>query len=132
MQTDYLVLGSGLSALAFAALMARTGHTVLVLEAHEFPGGYGHTFTEKNKRHEYRFNAQFHYVWDCGEGELVDRVLEKLEVKDRVPFLTLNEDGFDRMRIPGYSLDIPADYDLLEVRLLDLFPDLNHDIFEGF
>ncbi len=122
MQTDYLVLGSGLSALSFAALMAKAGRKVVVLEAHEFPGGYGHTFIEKNKQHEYRFNAQFHYVWDCGEGELVDRVLNKLELNERVPFITLNEDGFDHMRIPGYALDIPADYDLLEKRLLELFP----------
>ena len=122
MQTDYLVLGSGLSALSFGALMAKAGRKVVVLEAHEFPGGYGHTFTEKNKLHEYRFNAQFHYVWDCGDGELVDRVLKKLEVKERVPFVTLNEDAFDHMRIPGYSLNIPADYDLLGKRLIKLFP----------
>jgi phytoene dehydrogenase-like protein len=122
MQTDYLVLGSGLSALSFGALMAKAGKKVVVLEAHEFPGGYGHTFAEQNKQLEYRFNAQFHYVWDCGEGELVDRVLGKLEVKDRVPFVTLNLDGFDHMRIPGYALDIPADYDKLAQRLFELFP----------
>jgi phytoene dehydrogenase-like protein len=122
MQTDYLVLGSGLSALSFGALMAKAGRKVAVLEAHEFPGGYGHTFTAEDKRHEYRFNAQFHYVWDCGEGELVDRVLKKLQVKEQVPFLTLNEDGFDHMRVPGYSLDIPADYGLLGKRLIKLFP----------
>ena len=41
---DYLVVGSGLSALVFAALATRHGATVKVLEAHEHPGGYGHTF----------------------------------------------------------------------------------------
>jgi phytoene dehydrogenase-like protein len=128
MQTDYLVLGSGLSALSFGALMAKAGKKVVVLEAHEFPGGYGHTFTEKSKLLEYRFNAQFHYVWDCGEGELVDRVLKKLGVNDRVPFVTLNEDGFDHMRIPGYSLDIPADYDLLATRLFEIFPKNQREI----
>ena len=49
MQTDYLVLGSGLSALSFGALIAKAGRQVVVLEAHEFPGGYGHTFTEKSR-----------------------------------------------------------------------------------
>ena len=42
--TDYLVLGSGLAGLSFAALMAKAGKKVKVIEAHEFPGGYGHTF----------------------------------------------------------------------------------------
>ncbi|WP_198942519.1 NAD(P)-binding protein [Methyloprofundus sedimenti] len=36
---DYLILGSGLAGLSFAALMAKAGKKVKVLEAHEFPGG---------------------------------------------------------------------------------------------
>ena len=44
MQPDYLIIGSGLSALTFGALMANAGKTVQILEAHEHPGGFGHTF----------------------------------------------------------------------------------------
>ena len=77
MKVDYLIVGSGLSALVFGALMANSGKTVQILEAHEYPGGFGHTFTMAKK---YKFNAQFHYVWDCGPGQLVDRVLKKLDL----------------------------------------------------
>jgi transposase len=35
MKTDYLIVGSGLSALVFGALMAKAGKTVRVLEAHQ-------------------------------------------------------------------------------------------------
>jgi phytoene dehydrogenase-like protein len=45
MRPDYLIVGSGLSALAFGALMAKAGKRVTVLEAHYLPGGYGHTFS---------------------------------------------------------------------------------------
>nr|WP_221928630.1 FAD/NAD(P)-binding protein [[Scytonema hofmanni] UTEX B 1581] len=45
MKPDYLIIGSGLSALVFGALMANSGKTVQILEAHEHPGGFGHTFT---------------------------------------------------------------------------------------
>ena len=76
METDYLIVGSGLSALVFGSLMAKSGRKVCVLEAHEHPGGFGHTFALANK---YKFNAQLHYVWDCGEGDTVNRVLKKLE-----------------------------------------------------
>ena len=62
METDYLIVGSGLSALVFAALMANSGKKVQLLEAHEFAGGYGHTFA-MGKNH--KFNAQLHYVWNC-------------------------------------------------------------------
>jgi len=40
---DYLIVGSGIAGLTFAALMAKAGKKVCVLEAHEFAGGFGHT-----------------------------------------------------------------------------------------
>lgn len=117
---DYLILGSGLSALVFGALMAKEGKTVHVLEAHEYPGGFGHTFIMANK---YHFNAQLHYVWDCGEGDTVNRVLKKLGLDEDVTFERYDPDGFDHMHIPGYSLEIPSDSDELTRRLSALFPE---------
>jgi phytoene dehydrogenase-like protein len=119
MKTDYLVVGSGLSALVFGALMANLGKRVQVLEAHEHPGGFGHTFTMAQK---YQFNAQLHYVWDCGEGQTVNRVLKKLNLDKVVTFERYDPDGFDHMRMPGYSLDIPSDPQELIRRLSVLFP----------
>ena len=117
---DYLIVGSGLSALVFGALMARAGKTVHILEAHEHVGGFGHSFTMAKK---YTFNAQLHYVWDCGEGNTVNRVLKKLNLEDSVTFERYDPNGFDRMRMPGYSLDIPSDPQELIRRLSELFPD---------
>ncbi|HGG56770.1 MAG TPA: NAD(P)/FAD-dependent oxidoreductase, partial [Nannocystis exedens] len=115
---DYLIIGSGLAALAFAALMARRGHSVRVIEAHEHAGGYAHTFEAAG----FRFNAQLHYVWNCGEGQTVHRFLTKLGLADKVRFVRYDPHGFDRMRMPGYALDIPGDPSLLKARLTDLFP----------
>jgi all-trans-retinol 13,14-reductase len=119
MKPDYLIVGSGLSALVFGALMSQAGKTVQVLEAHEHPGGFGHTFTLAN---QYTFNAQLHYVWDCGEGRTVNRVLKKLGLDQTVTFERYDPNGFDHMRIPGYALDIPADPEELIRRLSKLFP----------
>ena len=116
---DYLIVGSGLSALVFGALMAKAGKIVHVLEAHEYPGGFGHTFTMAKK---YHFNAQLHYVWDCGEGNTVNRVLKKLGLDQAVTFERYDPDGFDHMHIPGYSLEIPSDSNELSRRLSALFP----------
>ena len=120
MKPDYLIVGSGLSALVFGALMANSGKTVQVLEAHEHPGGFGHTFTMAKK---YTFNAQFHYVWDCGEGQLVNSVLKKLGLDRDVTFEQYDPNGFDHMRMPGYSLDIPSSPEELIQRLSTLFPE---------
>jgi all-trans-retinol 13,14-reductase len=125
MQPDYLIIGSGLSALTFGALMANSGKTVQILEAHEHPGGFGHTFTMAKK---YRFNAQFHYVWDCGEGQTVNRVLKRLGLDRDVTFERYDPAGFDHMRMPGYAIDIPADPTELMQRLSALFPDYSDNI----
>ncbi len=116
---DYLIVGSGLSALVFGALMANAGKRVEILEAHEYPGGFGHTFT---MAHDYRFNAQLHYVWDCGEGNTVNRVLKQLGLDRTVTFERYDPQGFDHMRMPDYKLDIPSDPDELIQRLVQQFP----------
>jgi all-trans-retinol 13,14-reductase len=125
MKTDYLIVGSGLSALVFGALMAKSGKTVQILEAHEHPGGFGHSFTMAKK---YTFNAQFHYVWDCGPSQTVDRVLQKLGLDQKVTFERYDPNGFDHMRMPGHALDIPSDPQELIQRLSKLFPEYSDQL----
>jgi phytoene dehydrogenase-like protein len=115
---DFVIVGSGLAALAFGALMAKAGRRVTVLEAHDKPGGYGHSFDIG----PYRFNAQLHYVWNVGEGRTVGRFLDKLGLTAEVPFVKLDPNGYDHMRIPGYALDIPCSFGDLAARLGALFP----------
>jgi phytoene dehydrogenase-like protein len=119
---DDLVVGSGLAGLAYAALAARSGRRVVVLEAHAHPGGYGHTFVYGKAPRTYRFNAQLHYVWNCGPEQTVGRFLRKLGLAERVTFGALDPMGYDRMRLPGLALDVPGDPDLLISRLGALFP----------
>ncbi|MCU7834769.1 MAG: NAD(P)-binding protein [gamma proteobacterium symbiont of Taylorina sp.] len=125
MKPDYLIVGSGLSALVFGALMAKAGKKVRIIEAHEFPGGFGHTFTMGKK---YKFNAQLHYVWGCGEGQTVNRILSHLNLNKKVTFEQYDPNGYDHMKMPGYSLEITGDNQLLISRLSRLFPDSSDNI----
>ena len=131
MKPDYLIVGSGLSALVFGALMAKSGKKIQIIEAHEFPGGFGHTFTMGKY---YKFNAQLHYVWGCGEGQSVNRILKHLDLAQKVTFEQYDPNGFDHMKMPGYSLEIPGDPQLLSSRLSRLFPNdagnIKHFILE--
>lgn len=116
---DYLVLGSGLSALAFAALIVQKGHSIKILEAHEHFGGYGHTFVEG----DFKFNAQLHYVTGCGEGGSVNQFLKRLGLDKEVAFNQLNTEGYDRVYCDGKVLNIPNGYDKLEHNMNELFPE---------
>lgn len=119
MNIDYLIVGSGLSGLVLGSLMAKSGKKVLILEAHEHAGGFGHTFVMAKK---YKFNAQLHYVWDCGEGHTVNKVLKKLNLDQSVTFERYDPDGFDHMRMPDYTLNISSKPQVLIDRLSKLFP----------
>src|SRR5271156_5652533 len=89
--------------LTIGALLARAGRRVLLLEAHDAPGGYAHTFRMK----EYRFCAQVHYLFNCGEGESIHNLLSKLGVAGEVPFLRLDPEGFDHIVVADERVRIP-------------------------
>ncbi len=55
---DHIIIGSGLSGIALAGILAREGRRCLVLERHYTPGGFTHTF----KRRDYEWDVGVHYV----------------------------------------------------------------------
>jgi all-trans-retinol 13,14-reductase len=57
---DAIVIGSGLGAMTFGAIMAKMGKKILLLEKHYVPGGFTHVF----KRKEYEWDVGIHYVGD--------------------------------------------------------------------
>ena len=123
-QVDYLVLGSGLSSLSFSALMAKNKRTVKVLEAHEYFGGYGHTFPVG----DYKFNAQLHYVTSCGEGQIVHTFLKNLGLEKVVTFNRLNPEGYDRVYCGDKRLYIPYGYDKLQKNMEEVCPNAVNEI----
>ncbi|MBI3554892.1 MAG: NAD(P)/FAD-dependent oxidoreductase [Deltaproteobacteria bacterium] len=115
---DSLILGSGMAGLSVAALLARDGERVKVLEAHEYPGGYAHTFPMG----KWSFCAQVHYVFGCGEGETIGLLLEALGLEKTVQFVRLDPEGFDQVVIAGERYRIPNGLEKCRVRLTHRFP----------
>ncbi len=125
---DDLVIGAGMAGLSVAALLARSGRRVLVLEAHDVPGGYAHTF----RLRDFRFCAQVHYIFGCGEGETVGRILNKLDIGHSIPFLRLDPEGFDHIVVGGDRFRIPNGLPKFRARLLHRFPAWREPILRYF
>ena len=120
---DVIVIGSGLGGLSAAARLAGSGLRVLVLEQHEYSGGYAHHFLRKVRgtKTVYEFDVALHQTGDLAPGRQMHALLDKLGVLERVK---LNRfDVAYRTRGPAHDLQIPADADEYEALLCDSYPD---------
>ena len=95
---DVIVIGSGAGGLSTAALLAKAGKRVLVLEQHDQAGGGLHTFVEKG----YEFDVGVHYVGEMGKGifrtlfdQLTDGQLEWAPLDDAYDVMSIGR-GKDR------------------------------------
>ena len=100
---EAIVIGSGIGGLYLAALLAKSGRVVLVLEQHYVAGGCTHEFTDKG----WTFDTGVHYV---GRAEKYGKLLE-LVSEDPIEFAKMGSeaDGFvyDQIKIgdaPIHSL----------------------------
>ena len=116
---DDLVIGAGMAGLTVGALLAAEGRRVLVIEAHDTPGGYAHTFSAG----KYRFCAQVHYIFHCGEGEPVHELLRRLDLDESVRFHRLDPEGFDHVVVAGDRYRIPNGLEKFRDRLIRRFPE---------
>lgn len=113
---DVIVIGSGLGGLSAAALLARAGLRVSVVERNEHPGGYAQAF----RRGPYIFDPAIHFTMDAGPHGFAPSMLAHLGVADRVTF-TPTEHTYSA-RFPGVTIDaVPGRGAFLQAHQ-ELFP----------
>lgn len=117
---DYLFIGAGNAALTCASLLANKGYRILMLEAHDLPGGYAHTF----RMGGYHFCAQVHYIWGCGKGGRIYEFLRHLGLENDITFELFDPHGYDHMIMPdGKRVTIPYGWDKLRQHIIDVYPE---------
>ena len=111
-----VIIGAGLGGLSAAALLARGGFPVTLVEQHEKPGGYATTFDRAAG--EFTFDVSLHAT-NAARGALRP-VLEAAGVLDRVETVELPE--LCRIITPEHDLTWPHDPDAVIEQLVRLFP----------
>ncbi len=87
-----VVVGSGVSALTAAAILAKNGRQVLLIERQPEFGGALRQF----KRKKIAFDVGFHYTGCAGSGEILDLIWSYCAIRPRLRVLPLGSEGHDR------------------------------------
>ncbi|WP_425236892.1 phytoene desaturase family protein [Ulvibacterium sp.] len=116
---DTIIIGSGAGGLATAICLARAGQKVLVLEQHDVPGGWCHSFYLDG----HRFTPGVHYVGLLAEGEATNDLYRGLGIANDLVFFRMNPDAYEHAWIGEERFDYPSNLEQLIDRLSERFPE---------
>ena len=129
---DAIVIGSGMGGLTTAALLAKNGKRVLVLEQHDVAGGNTHTFEEKG------------FEFDTGLHSVGGRIGEKTSSTRRV-FDYITDNGVEWQKLGDIvdstifdnngvkeKVNIPNTIPQFRQQLIDMFPEEEKGIIKFF
>ncbi|KAL7505983.1 hypothetical protein ACHAXN_003347 [Cyclotella atomus] len=118
-QWDVIVIGSGVGGLTTAALLAKEGKKVLVLEQHDVAGGNLHTFTENG----YEFDTGLHYIGgQVGNTKSPMRRQLDYVTDGQVDWAKMN-DVYDVAIVKNERFDFHASWTVMKNDLKQKFPD---------
>ena len=122
MQYDSVIIGSGLSGLTSALLLARSGRRVLVLEQSPQSAPVVRGFS----RGGHYFDSGFHYAGGLGEGGAFRPHFRHLGLEDKLELFPFDAKGFDRLKISatGETFSLPVGFSAIKAVLGKRFPEV--------
>lgn len=118
---DIVVIGAGIGGLSVAALLAKAGKSVLLVERHDRPGGYAHGF----KRRGFHFDSGVHLVSGCGSegyhnGSTIHKICLAVGIDPQAIFIPIP--AYARAVYPEFEIPLHAGEDAFITGLTERFP----------
>jgi all-trans-retinol 13,14-reductase len=115
---DAIVIGSGMGGMTTAAILAKLGQRVLVIEQHYVPGGFTHMFNRKG----YTWDVGVHAVGEVTHHSLTGRLLAHL-TDNQLEWASLGP-VYDEFTYPDdFRIDFPDSPQQFHANLLAAFPE---------
>ncbi|MEM7183634.1 MAG: NAD(P)/FAD-dependent oxidoreductase [Spirochaetota bacterium] len=114
---DVIVVGSGMGGLTTAALLAKAGKRVLVLEQHYTAGGFTHSYSRKG----YEWDVGLHYIGDVHKEFSPIRKMYDLITDGALKWAYMDE-IYDRIIIGGTEYPFRAGEENFKEEILKHFP----------
>lgn len=120
MMADAVVVGSGIAGLTAAAILAKKGNQVVIVEKSHRMGGALKQFT----RNKVSFDVGFHYTGCLGEREILQLLWQYCDILPKLSIVPFSVSGHDNLSIKGFGRPIHAyfSYERLSVELKEHFP----------
>lgn len=115
---DTIIIGSGAGGLSAAICLTRAGQKVLVLEQHDVPGGWCHSFYLNG----HRFTPGVHYVGLLEKGQSTSKLYEGLGIANDLTFFRMNPSAYEHVYIGNERFDFPGNFEELIEKLVEKFP----------
>jgi all-trans-retinol 13,14-reductase len=120
---DAIVVGSGLGGLTTAALLAKAGQRVLVLERHYTAGGFTHSFSRRG----YEWDVGVHYIGDVHKAHSPMRRVFDTITDGQLQWAKMDA-VYDSILIGGDRYDYHSGVRAFREGLLRQFPKAGRDI----
>lgn len=118
---DVIVIGAGIGGLSTAALLAKAGKSVLLVERHDRPGGYAHGFRRKN----FHFDSGVHLISGCGaegyrNGSTIHKICQAAGIDPQAVFQPIQ--SYARAVFPEFEVPLQAGETAFVDGLAERFP----------